>query len=160
MHVRGSSGFLYARMPLAWQIFSARTDNPFARMPDPIQDTIVELELWRSSASHLPIEYRCVPRAHGTVELSYFILHNTQYVYCVCSSLCESPTQISSRSKGAVNYNSTSIIRLSCLRRVRNEFGRIRCTCSEALVSNRLWSFKNMHNSNNSVSSVYSSPYV
>lgn len=40
--------FLHARMPLARQIFSAPVDNPFPRMPDPIQNTIMESELRRS----------------------------------------------------------------------------------------------------------------
>lgn len=48
--------------------------------------------------------------------------------------LRQSPTQIFQRSEEAVNCNSTSIIKLSRLDKVRNEFGRIRHTCCEALI--------------------------
>lgn len=82
--------------------------------------------------SVLHLRYRCVPRARGTVKLLYFVSIRSMH-YCVYSNCVNLSYRFSKKSEETINCNST-IINLSCLYKVRNEFNRIRHTCSKVLI--------------------------
>ena len=75
---------------------------------------------------HLPIRYRCISCARGTGKPSHFVSHNTQVRLLRLQHYSSTDPPSRFPIEGSVNYNSMSIIRLSRLGRVRNEFGRIR----------------------------------